>query len=147
MGSLTDAGKRMTAVRTKKITLWAAMAMFPPYYVRLLAKSGGVGAIKAMSDAEVAIASGIDINRIREIKFMTTWDRVTYREIVDYTMACNFDPTSPKDRMRVRNYENICKMRNATPFQYLKVSPKYESEFLPLLKILKAQLQQQPSAA
>lgn len=133
-----------TKPRKKHMTFWEALETHPPYYVRMLAKRGHN---KALSDAEVAIASGIEINRIREIKFMLNWHDVTYREILAFTAACNFDPTDSRHRQHVKRYENICRIRNATPFQYLMVHPKYESEFLPLIRILKAQFRPQSSAA
>ncbi len=124
----------------KRMNHWEAWLAFPPYYVRLLAKRGARGI--ALSDAEIAISSGIDINRVREIKCLTAWDTVTHREMLGFTMACNFDPTNQKHRARAKCYEQACKTRNSLPFQYLRIHPKFESEFLPLIRILKEQLLQ-----
>lgn len=116
-----------------EMTFWAAMQAFPPYYVRMLAKTGHS---TALSDADIAIASGIEINRVREIKCLSSWDDVTFGEILRFTTACNFDPTRQKDRARAHNYERVCQKRNAMPFQYLRKSPKWESELLPVLRLL-----------
>ena len=74
----------------KETTFWEALRQFPPYYIRMLAKNGRA---TALSDSEIAIASGIEINRVRQIKCLTTWDDVTVGEMLRFTTACNFDPT------------------------------------------------------
>lgn len=123
---------------------WQVWSEFPPYYVRLLAKSGPN---TALSDAEIAIASGLDINRVRAIKILTEWDTVTHGEKLHYCAACNFDPTNLEDRTRARDYEYRCKVRNSVPFRYLTKSPKWAGELLPVLKLLQAKLTQHSSAA
>lgn len=117
----------------KMRTPWDALRMFPPYYVRLLAKTGHA---TALNDADIAISSGIDLNRIREIKMMRNWDLVTVGELLRFTTACNFDPMRARDRDRVKKYDYTWKTRNSIPFKYLRSSPKWESEILPVLGIL-----------
>lgn len=126
----------------RETTFWEALQQFPPYRVRLLAKNGAV----ALSDADVAIASGLDINRVRQIKFMKSWDAVTVGELLRFTAACGFDPTRNKDRRRAYDYERSCQ-RNKNPYKYLRQSPKWASEFLPLFQLLKEELTRQSSAA
>ena len=118
----------------ERITPWEAMDRFPPYYVRLLAKNGPC---VAMTDAEIAIGSGIDLSRVREIKFMQTWSALGYGEMRAYLAACRFDPTDAKCRKRVVTYEFICTMRNSAPGAYLRRSPKWESELLPVIQSIK----------
>ncbi len=122
------------------ITFWKAFREYPPYYVRLLAKSQGNGPHEARSDAEIAIASGLPINRVREISRMEQWDTVTYAELLAFTAACSFDPTSSDDRRREKEYSYVCKKRGSMPFQYLRKHPKWHSEFLPLVKLLAARM-------
>jgi hypothetical protein len=119
------------------MTPWQAWDAFPPYLVRLLAKSGS---FVAMTDAEIAIGSGIDLVRVREINFKTAWRGVDTWEQRAYVAACRFDPTNPKDRRRVINYEFICTMRNAKPGAYLRRSPKWESELLPIIKMIQSRV-------
>lgn len=123
----------------KPLGFWEVLAEFPPYYVRILAKTPkpGRGTDLAISDAEIAIGSGLDINRVREISRMMGWHAVTLLEFGAFTKACNFDPTSAADRRRCNQYEYICTRRKVIPFAYLRSSPKWESEFLPLVKMLK----------
>ncbi len=128
----------------RETTFWECWQRFPPYYVRMLAKNGHA---TALTDADIAIASGIDINRVREIKCMTSWDTVPMGEILRFTTACNFDPTRSKDRSRAHNYERVCQQRNVIPFLYLRRSPKWDSELLPVMRILQEKLMRRSSAA
>ncbi len=116
---------------------WEALAEFPPYYVRILARSAPR---MGMSDAEIAIASGLDINRVREIKFLESYGEMRLREIRAYFAACGFDPTLAADRIRIIKYEYQCNKRNSVPFRYLRKHPKWESEILPVVRLLKSRL-------
>lgn len=118
-------------------TPWEFFEAYPPPYCRLLAKEPGGGtADMAVTDAELAIRSGIPINRVREISRLDSWASVPLDEARRFFAACNFDPTSAQDRSRVNNYEKICTKRKSVPFHYLRRSPKWETEFLPLLLIV-----------
>ncbi len=130
------------------ITYWEAWENYPPYYVRLLAKTQGNGRHNARSDANIAVASGIPINRVREIARLTCWDTVTHAEKLAFTTACEFDPTNADDRQREREYSRVCRIRGAMPFKYLRRHPKWHSEFLPLVKMLAERFtsQQNPTA-
>ncbi len=138
----------MRKKRKPLLNFWEAFEKFPPYYVRLLAKEPGNGGHEAFSDAQIAIAAGLPINRVREIARLTQWDTVPFAEILAFTSACNFDPTNFIDRNRERNYLYICKRREVTPFKYLRKHPKWHSEFLPLVKMLTERFKtaQNPSA-
>jgi hypothetical protein len=128
-------------------TLWRVLEEFPPYYVRILAKRPGSGLRDlGLTDADIAISSNIPISRVREINRMHNWHAVTLGELLAYTLACNFDPANPKDRCRVKQYEYLAKKRGYVPFQYLKKSPKYESEILPILHLLKSKQRQAQSS-
>lgn len=119
------------------LTFWQALEHYPPVYVRLLAKKGTLGrAIYALTDAELAIMTGMTIERIREISRMLTWDEVTLGECRSFCDAARFDPTVGSFRKRVYNYRARCQKLNQIPFHYLRVSPKWESEFLPLIRLL-----------
>jgi len=124
------------AKASKHVTFWEALDKFPPGFVRMLAKNGA----DALSDAEVAIGSGLTIDRVRQIKFLPTWQTVPLGEICAFFLACNFDPTNAEDRNRVYQYEYVCKKRKTIPFQYLRKHPKWESEFLPLVKEFQSRL-------
>lgn len=127
-------------MRQRKATFWDQIGQYPPYYVRMLAKNSSTGRLAAaLSDAEIAIASGIPLPRIRQIVRLTAWAEVTLGEMMSFTIACNFDPTDFNDRRRVASYEYACTKRKTTPFSYLRKSPQWESEILPLLKIAATQ--------
>lgn len=126
------------------MTLWEALHKYPPYYVRLLAKQGHAS---ALSDADIAIVSGIDLNRVRQIKELKSWDSMTVGEIKRYTMGCNFDPTKYADRCRVVKYDYQWKTRQTTPFHFQRKAAFWESEILPVLMILRAELNKKSLAA
>lgn len=126
----------------RRLTPWEAWDRFPPYYVRLLAKSARC---VAMTDTEIAIRSGIDLSRVRQIKFfgliehtnepwrgMDTWEQRAYVE------ACRFDPTDARCRRRVKIYEETCQMRNTPPGAYLRRSPNWETELLPIVRLVQS---------
>jgi hypothetical protein len=104
--------------------------------VRLLAKQPGSGSRNlAISDCEIAIKSGIPLDRLRQLVRMTDWLAWTVEEVLNFTIACNFDPTSAVDRERIQKYTYVCRTRKIPPFNYLRKSPLFEAEFLPLMKI------------
>jgi hypothetical protein len=124
---------------TRRADFWKITHDFPPPKVRLFAKQpgGGRGQL-AISDAELAISSGIPINRVREISFLTSWDSVPVGEMRAFLTACQFDPMSVKHRNRITTYYRICRTKHRKVFQYLRKHPKWESEFLPLVKLLQS---------
>lgn len=119
------------------LTPWEAWQRFPPFYFRLFAKHDPT---TPLSEAEIAISSGIAINRIREIVAMDDWTGVTHGEMRALTVACNFDPTNCRDRQRVAKYEKACQTRIPIPFQFLRRSPKWETEFLPIVRRMQSRL-------
>lgn len=94
----------------------------------------------ALSNAEVAIASGLPLERIRTISTMLDWSAVRIGEARAFCQACGFDPTNARDRKRLSNYESVCLQRQSRPFQWLHNSPVYEEEFLPLIRKLSRSL-------
>ncbi len=135
-------------MRKSPASLWRALEEFPPYYVRLLAKRPGSGLQDlALTDADIAIKSGIPLVRVREISRLENWHDCTIREIHAFTLACGIDPANPTHRARIHQYEYVCKKRQAKPFQWIRLSPKYESEFLPLLMLLRSKLARTTSVA
>lgn len=118
---------------------WHCFATHPPVLVRLLARRRLKGKhVEAMSTEDIAIASGIPLDRVIEISRSTTWDAVTIGEAERFILACRWDPTSPQDRHRYLSYKHRCKQKpTANWFSYLKKSPWWEREFAPLISILK----------
>lgn len=134
-------------MNTKRANFWTIIHDFPPPQVRLFAKQpgGGRGQL-AISDAELAISSGIPLNRIREISFSPSWDPIPVGEMRAFLTACQFDPTLAEHRNRVTAYHRACQTNHRKVFQYLRRHPKWESEFLPLVKLLQSMASPTPSS-
>ncbi len=124
-------------------SFWSALDEYPPLKVRLLAHRplrSSTRTCMALTDAEVAIAAGLPIERVRAISRMLDWSAVRISEMKAFCQACDFDPTSAAHRNRLRDYESKCLLRNSRPFQWLHNSPVYEEEFLPLIRKLSRSL-------
>ena len=120
-------------------TLWPHLEKYTPLMVRLLAHRPvreSTRTCMALTDAEVAIKSGLTIDRVRQISRMMDWTNVKVGEMRSFFTACGFDPTIGSHRGRVSDYESKCLKRQSRPFQWLHRSPVYEEEFLPLIKKL-----------
>lgn len=136
-------------MQSKQRTPWESIDAFPPPYCRLLAKKPGGGtADMAVTDAELAIRSGIPITRISEISRSDSWAGIPVGEMRQFFEACNFDPTNALHRARVHQYNSVCTKRQTVPFHYLRQSPKWETEFLPLylmvMRIMKSRDESAP---
>ena len=131
-------------------TLWPHLEKFPPLKVRLLAHRPmreSTRTCLALTDAEIAIASGMTLDRVRQISRMMDWSQVRVTEMQAFFTACRFDPTIGAHRNRISDYESKCLKRNARPFQWLHRSPVYAEEFLPLIKKLNRSLSPNPHVA
>jgi len=121
----------------RSINFWRAMSSHPPALIRLYARKVRGRTIEAITGEEIAIVSGIPLDRVQEISALTNWDSVTIPEAERFCLACNFDPTSARDRNRERAYSRTCRRPNRPRFLWLKNHPKYRSEFLPLIEVLR----------
>lgn len=120
-------------------SFWPHLESFPPIKVRLLAHRplrSSTRTCLALTDAEVAIASGLELDRVRQISRMLDWANVRVGEMKAFCAACRFDPTIAQHRQRLVDYESKCLARQSQPFQWIHRSPVFESEFLPLIKKL-----------
>lgn len=129
----------MPAPSTSRI--WAQLEAYPPIKVRLLAHTDHHSYPAWIPDAELAILSGLTLDRVQALSRMEDWDDVTFGEFKTFCAACRFDPTVAYDRNRVNQSEYKCLKTNSRPFQWLTRSPAYETEVKPLLRRL-ARLEQ-----
>jgi len=124
----------------KVIDFWQSLADHPPVLVRILARRRTAGShVEAISTEEVAITSDIPLSRVRELSTLLSWDNVTMGEAERFCRACAFDPTRPADLNRYRAYSYQCKKFPAKQwFQYLRRSPWWATEFVPLINLLRS---------
>lgn len=112
---------------------WKILEENPPGGVRLMARRRlGTKRIRAISDEEIAIGSGLPVDRVRAIYNLRSWDGVPVGEMRAFCTACGFDPFNGPDRNRRNTY-----VRTAT-WAYLKRSPWWDTTFLPLIKRMEA---------
>lgn len=120
------------------MTAWQLLTANPPAKVRLMARRRVLGkTVRAVSLQEISIASGLPLARVQAISQSTTWDGITIPEAERFIAGCNFDPLSPADRNRQSAYTRSCKSRKSQ-FAFLRKSPWWETEFLPLIQLLRS---------
>lgn len=122
---------------------WSYLSDYPPLKVRLIAHRPVRASQRnciALSDAEIAISSGLPLDRVRAISRMMDWDNVKLGELKAFCAACGFDPTIAAHRERFSKYEAICLKRTSRPFQWLHRHPAFAEEFLPLIRKLNRSL-------
>lgn len=118
---------------------WKILADHPPCLVRLLARRKVKGKqVRAISSQEVAITSGLKLPRVHAISQMTSWDEVAVAEAERFVAGCGFDPLKAADRNRKSAYQRSCKTQNSQMFTYLRSSPLWQSEFVPLIRLLQS---------
>lgn len=120
--------------------LWAYLDNYSPLVVRLCARrSIGGKHVVALSSQEIAITSGLPALRVAEISWLLEWDEVLVGEARRFCAACNFDPTSRLDRERQAAYARRCLTYRPNQYpEYLRQSPLWQTEFLPLLRHLRS---------
>lgn len=93
--------------------------------------------MRAVSLQEISIVAGIPLPRTEAISKSLDWEGITVAEAERFIRGCNFDPLDPADRNRQAAYNRSCQHRR-TKFTFLKKSPLWATEFLPLIQLLKS---------
>jgi hypothetical protein len=83
----------------------------------------------ALSDQEIAIRGNLDLEEVKRISRLTSWDSVKIGDAEKFCVGCNFDPFNYLDRNRISSYS-----RRGT-YAFLRRSEHWKSTFLPLIKI------------
>lgn len=112
-----------------RITPWKILTRYPPVFVRLYAKERNKRIHSALSDEEVAIRGNIDLEKVKSISKLTSWDSVTIGDAKKFITGCNFDPLNYLDRNRISAYT-----KKGT-YAFLRKSSHWDTIFLPLIKI------------
>lgn len=95
--------------------------------------------VRALTLQEIAIASGLSLDRVTQISWQTDWDSISITEAERFLAGCNFDPLSAEDRNRKNAYVRASRKRNpASIFAYLKRSPLWKSQYQPRISLLKS---------
>lgn len=128
--------KRRTRTNDRRKTeFWVIIKDFPPPLVRLMARTCENDEVRGISDQEVAIGSGLTLERVREIAYMKNWDTVTIDEMRRFFAGCNFDPCKSRDRNRACAYNRSAK--GSPSFRYLRNTPHWQDTYMPLIQHFK----------
>jgi hypothetical protein len=120
----------------RSINFWNAFASHPPALIRLLARTRRGKTVVAITAEEIAIISGLTLSRVTEISLQTNWADVSLAEVERFCLGCGFDPTSSQHRNREKAYAKTCQQPRPR-FLWIRRSPRFASEFLPLIVALK----------
>lgn len=105
---------------------WTFLDQYPPVICRIMARTGRGAASRWLSDEEVAIASGLTLDRVRVIQLMPDWSRVPLSDLRAFLSGCRFDPTSAQHRrVKVSIYQSLCQKNHHQPFRYLRKNPRW----------------------
>lgn len=111
------------------LNFYEKLRTFPPLVCRLLARRLlENGKVRAMTDVELADASGLSTSEVRSLSWKTSWDDVPVDTLQRFSLACGVDFTS-RDSMRAhRSY-----IKNSPNFRYLRKHPDWNAVFRPLV--------------
>lgn len=109
----------------RHLNFWETSKIISPLVARLLAR---VSWGRPLSDAEIAKASGLTIDRVFMIQHMTDWSAIGIVEAEMFLRGCGVDFCNLKHMQRVRNY-----LRRPT-WKYLRVSTEWKSKYEPLVR-------------
>lgn len=112
-------------------SIWTTLNRYPPYVVRLLARTVGKHPV-ALPDSAISAASGIDLPMLRWIYNQTSWNEVPVDLMRRFVKACNVDFGNA---VRMKSIAFYCRSRHKNKWTYLKSSPEWEATFRPLLEL------------
>lgn len=110
---------------------------FPPVIVRMLAR---VPRGRPLTSLEISQASGIPVARVDSISRSKSWAGIDIYEMQSFCNACSVDFASRVSMKRVDTYIRGARVdgkRVPPSFAYLRKSPDWEKEYLPLIEIVK----------
>jgi hypothetical protein len=102
---------------------------YPPILCRLFASRGHGPNRMALSDREIADASGLTLADVKFLSYSVDWARVEHGLIDPYLRACRVDFGSRRCVARLEW------MRANGQFSHLRRSPLWESQFREMIEI------------
>lgn len=119
-------------------TPWKLLHEHPPALVRLCARRRVRGkTVRALSIQEIALAAGLPLARVQAISQSVDWEGISIPEAERFVAGCGFDPLNGQDRNRQSAYRRACQ-KTPSKFAFLKRSPWWKTEFLPLIERLRS---------
>lgn len=113
------------------ISFWEMADLFPPILVRLLARKNGM----ALTDDEIAKASGLNHFRIHVISCMVTWDGIDIPTARAFLTGCQIDFCNGDQMNRMKVYLGVTSRTQFQPaWHHLRRSPDWNTLYEPLKK-------------
>lgn len=99
----------MTSNQRMNLTLATKLKRLPPIACFIIARKGQHRNIKAMMPEEIAFLSGLPLDRVHALSWMTSWDSVSCREMMRFSHGCGvcFD-----DGANFKKHMQFLKRRN-----------------------------------
>jgi len=103
---------------------------FPPLVCRLLARAGPKNSQRPLTDAEISAVSGIPLAKVISMSWLTSWDDVTCKDMLDFSKGCGVDFSDAKIMRKHLKYLEL-----ASRFVYLRRNVGWHSRWCPMLDI------------
>lgn len=114
----------------RKLNFWQLTKIITPVWARLLAR---IPRGRPLTDAEIARASGLTVDRVFVIQHMTDWSNVSLVEAEKFLAGCGIDLFNSRNWERIKWYIPRPGIKSPVTFKYLRISPEWETKFKPLM--------------
>lgn len=95
---------------------------------------------RPLTDAEIAIASGLTVDRVFLLQHMTDWSQVSLVEAERFLRGCGIDFCDPAKMTRIKCYIPRPGKKTPVTFKYLRISPEWTTKYKPLMLRARASL-------
>lgn len=114
-------------------TIWHRLERFPPILLRLLSR---VRHGRPLTSQEIAQRSGLKVGKVEFLSEASDWTGIDVPTVKAFLHGCDTDIFSRQSFRRMENYlagTRVKGKRFPPTFRYLKIDPKWDSYFRPLL--------------
>lgn len=115
----------------KPLSLPEKLDRFPPVVIRLLARKQRGRTVTAMSDQDIAAASGLSVGQVKSVSRLTNWGTVDVDTLQAFCKGCGADLDN-RDWLR-KNAAYMASIRSIP--RYLRQSDHWSHTFEPLISI------------
>lgn len=121
----------------RHLSFWDWTKLISPVWARLLAR---IPHGRPLTDAEIALKSGLTMDRVFLIQHMTDWSSVSMVEAEMFLRGCGINFCDSRQMDRVRWYLPRPGKKTPVTFKYLRISPEWNTKYRPLMLRARASL-------